>query len=65
MGLVMMQEACSNHNLWFGACSTAYNEASDDHWLAAPLTKSITNKPRALSKGKCFYNTKKFFINFN
>lgn len=40
--------SCSNDNLWFGACSTAYKEALDCHWLAAPMVKSTTNKPRAL-----------------
>lgn len=45
MGLDMAQEARSNDNLWFGACSTGYKEASDCHWLAAPLATSTRNKP--------------------
>lgn len=45
VGLDMAQEARSNDNLWFGACSTSYKEASDCHWLAAPLATSTRNKP--------------------
>lgn len=45
MGLDMAQEARSNDNLWFGACSTGYKEASDCPWLAAPLATSTRNKP--------------------
>lgn len=44
-GLDMVQESRSNDNLWFGACSMGYKEASDCHWLAAPLATSTSNKP--------------------
>lgn len=54
VGLVMMQEACSNDNLWFGACSTAYKEVSDCHWLVAPLATSTTHKPSTLIQREIF-----------
>lgn len=45
MGLGTAQEVRSNDNLWFGACSPGYKEASDWPWLAAPLATSTRNKP--------------------
>lgn len=35
--------SCSNDNLWFSACSTAYKEAPDYHWPAAPWAMTTTN----------------------
>lgn len=45
VGLDMVQEARSNDNLWFGACSTGYKEASDCHWLPALLATLTRNEP--------------------
>ncbi len=46
----MVQEACAAPMIicGFGACSTAYKEASDCHGLAAPMGTSTTSKPRTL-----------------